>query len=114
MKLDKIYAGITTLLCLLIAYAFYSCATMSTKIMHTIGSFIFLMITGLGVFAAKFTEPKTTINIKTISIVFFIIGIILNMVSCIIKFSQPTYIITCGLFITIYILIAYSIERQKQ
>lgn len=114
MKLDKIYSGITILLCFLISYAFYSYAPLQAKMLHTIGSFIFLLITGLGLIATKFNEQRTTINIKTVSGVFFILGIILNIISSIFHFNLPAYIIIAGISLTVYFLIVYSIEKQRQ
>ena len=114
MKLNFILTIVTICICSLIAYAFYSYSPTETKMIYTVGSFIFLLISGVGLMALSFKQPKTTINIKTVSGIFFLLSFILNILSSILKFKEPTYIITFGLLFLVYVLISYSIVRQQQ
>ncbi|MEN9907599.1 MAG: hypothetical protein RLZZ540_740 [Bacteroidota bacterium] len=114
MKLNSITTIITFGICTLIAYAFYNYSPIETKTMLTIGSFLFLLVSGLGFLSVSFKQSRTTTNIKTISGIFFFIGLALSIVSSVFAFKEPTYIITLGLIFLVYILIAYSITNQQQ
>ena len=81
---------------------------------YTVGSFSFLLVSGIGLLALSFKQQRTTINVRTISFIFFLLGLILNIIASIFKFKAPNYIIIFGLLLLVYLLIAYSIAKQKQ
>ena len=114
MKLNFIFAIITISICLLIAYAFYNYSPTETKMMYTIGSFLFLLVSGIGLISLSFEQPRTTTNIKTVSGIFFFLGLTLNILGSVFSFKEPNYIIVVGLLFLMYVLIGYSIARQKQ
>lgn len=114
MKLNFILTIVTICICALIAYAFYSYSPTETKQIYTVGSFVFLLVSGVGLIALSFKQPRTTTNVKTVSGIFFLLGLTLNILSSVLKFKEPTYIITFGLLFLVYVLISYSIARQQQ
>lgn len=114
MKLNFILTVIIICICSLIAYAFYIYAPTENKMVFTIGSFSFLLVSGIGLLALSFKQPRTTINVKTISMLTFLIGLILNIIAAIFKFKEPNYIIIFGLLLLFYLLLIYSIAKQKQ
>lgn len=113
MKLNFILTIIATGICLLIAYAFYTYSPTDTKMMFSIGSFLFLLFSSIGFISLSFNQPRTTTNIKTISGIFFFLGLTLNIVGSMLDFRQATYVVTLGLLFMIYLLLSYSIARQK-
>ena len=82
--------------------------------LYTVGSFAFLLVSGIGLIPLSFKQPRTTINVKTLSGIFFLLGLILNILSSALKLKVPIYIITSGLLFLVYLLVSYSIARQKQ
>ena len=114
MKLNFILTIVTICICSLIAYAFYTYSPNDTKLIYTVGSFLFLVVSGVGLISRSFKQPRTTTNIKTVSGIFFFVGLTLNILGGVLKFKEPTYIITFGLLFLIYVLISYSIARQQQ
>ena len=114
MKLNLIQTIIAVLVSLLITYGLYSFHSGENQILLSAGSFIFLSITLVMFIGTTFEFPRTTINIRVVSGVFFIIGLISNLIFTFINFSVPSYIIINGLLILTFILIAYSIYKAKQ
>jgi len=62
----------------------------------------------------NFERSRTTTNIRVVSGIFFAVALISNLIFNFLSFSEPSYIITNGILLLIYILIAYSINRAKQ
>lgn len=63
---------------------------------------------------ASFELPPTTTNIRVVSGVFFVVALISNLIFTFINFSVPSYVITNGILLLVFILIAYSINKAKQ
>jgi len=114
MKLNPVTTIIAAGLSALLAFAFYSYSPSDSKVMLTVGSFIFLLITSVAFLSLSFQQPRTTTLIKTVSTIFFVLGFGLHITAGLLKFNQQNYIISVGLLSLVYLLIAYSIARQKQ
>ena len=114
MKLNPITTIIATGISALIAFAFYSYVAADNKTMLTVGVFAFLLFTSIGFLSLSLEQPRTTTLVKTISAIFFSLALVLHIVAAFLKFTQPTYIIFVGLLALVYLLITYSIARQKQ
>jgi hypothetical protein len=114
MKINLVQTVIAIALSLLIAFGLYSFHSSENKILLSAGSFIFLAVTLIITIGASFELPRTTTNVKVVSGIFFAIALIGNLIFTFISFSVPGYVITNGILLLVFILIAYSINRAKQ
>ena len=114
MKVHFVQAIIAIAVSLLIAYGLYSFHDSKNKILLSAGSLVFLAVTLILTIAVNFELPRTTTNIRVVSVIFFAIALISNLAFTFINFSVPSYVIINGIFLLVFILIAYSINKAKQ
>ena len=114
MKLNFITTIIAIAVSLLIAYGLYSFHDSENKILLSAGSFVFLAITLVFSIGTSFQLPRTTTNIRVVAGIFFAVALISNLIFTFIAFSVPSYVITNGILLLVFILIAYSINKAKQ
>ena len=114
MKVNYIPALIAVAISLLITYGMYSFHSGENKILISCGSGLVSAITLLMTIGVSFELPRTEINVRTVSGVFFVIGLIENIIFLFLNFSTPMYVITTGILMSVYILIAYQITMAKQ
>ena len=113
MKIKIVPALVSILLCALIAYGLFSIHKFDNQILLSVGGFIFCAATLFCAFGINFDLPRTTTNIRFLSIAFFFIALVNNLIFCFINFSVPLYIILNGILLLIFILITYSIAKTK-
>ena len=82
--------------------------------MLTAGSFVFFITTLVFLLGISFERPRTTTNIRTVSVVFFLMAFASNLIFSFFDFPVPVYVITTGLLLSIFILVAYAIIKAKQ
>jgi hypothetical protein len=114
MKLNFVQTIIAIAVSALIAYGFYHFHDTDNKILLSAGSFIFLSVTLVLSIGVNFEQSRTTANNRVVSVIFFVIALISNLIFSFFSFSEASYIITNGILLLIYILIAYSINKAKQ
>ena len=114
MKINFVLTLIAIAVSLLIAYGLYSFHDSENKILLSSGSFVFLATTLLMTIGVSFEQSRTTTNVRVVSGIFFTISLISNIIFSFFKFSTPSYVITNGILLLLFILIAYSINRVKQ
>jgi len=114
MKINFVQTIIAIAVSLLIAYGLYSFHDSENKILLSAGSFVFLAITLILTIGTSFELPRTTTNVRVISGIFFAVALISNLIFTFIAFSIPSYVITNGILLLVFILIAYSINKAKQ
>lgn len=114
MKINFAQTIIAIAVSALIAYGLYNFHDGENKILLSVGSFVFLSVTLALSIGVNFGQSRTTANIRVVSVIFFVIALISNIVFNFLSFSEPSYIITNGILLLIYILIAYSINKAKQ
>ena len=114
MKINFVQTIIAIAVSLLIAYGLYSFHDSENKILLSAGSFVFLAVTLIISIGVNFELPRTTTNVKVVSGIFFAIALISNLIFTFISFTVPSYVITNGILLLVFILIAYSINRAKQ
>ena len=114
MKINIVQTIIAISASILIAYGLYSFNESENKILLSLGSFVFLAITLVITIGVSFEQSRTTTNIRVVSGIFFAIALISNLIFNFLSFTEPSYIITNGILILIYILITYSINSAKQ
>jgi hypothetical protein len=114
MKINFVQSIIAIALSLLIAYGLYNFHNGENKMLLSVGCFVFLFATLLITIGASFELPRTTANVKVVSGIFFVIALISNLVFTFIIFTPPIYVITNGILLLVFILIAYSINKAGQ
>ena len=114
MKINFVRTIIAIAISLLISYGLYSFHDSENKILISAGSFVFLAVTLILTIGTSFELPRTTTNVRVVSGIFFAIALISNLVFTFINFSVPSYVITNGILLLVFVLIAYSINRAKQ
>lgn len=113
MKVKFVPALVAVLLSALIAYGLFSIHKFDNKILLSVGGFVFCAATLFFAFGVNFNLPRTTTNIRFLSITFFFIALVSNLIFCFINFYVPIYVILNGILVLIFILIAYSIAKAK-
>ena len=114
MKINFVQTIIAIAVSALIAYGLYHFHNGENQMLLSIGSFVFLSVTLALSISVNFEQPRTTTNIRVVSGIFFAVALISNLIFNFLSFSEPSYVITNGILILIYVLIAYSINRAKQ
>ncbi len=114
MKINFVQTSIAIVGSLLIAYGFYSFHDSENKLLLSLGSFVFLAITLVITIGVNYEQSRTTTNVRVVSGIFFIVALASSLIFSFLKFSTPTYIITNGILLLIFILIVYSINKAKQ
>jgi len=114
MKVNFIKSVIAIAVSGLIAYGFYSFHNSENKLLLSVGSFAFLTLTLLLTIGISFDFPRTSTNVRTVSVIFFLVALTSNFIFSFFSFSVPLYIIANGILILLYTLITYSIAKAKQ
>ena len=114
IKINFVPTIIALAMSLLIAYGLYSFNGSENKILLSAGSFVFLAVTLVMAMGTSFEFPRTTTNIRAVAGIFFAVAFISNLIFTFVAFSVPSYVITNGILLLVFILIAYSINRAKQ
>lgn len=114
MKLNFVQTIIAIAVSLLIAYGLYSFHESENKILLSLGSFIFLATTLVITIGVNFEQSRSTTNVRVVSGIFFAIALASNLIFSFLKFSTPSYVITNGILLLIFVLIVYSINKAKQ
>ena len=114
MKINFVQTIIAIAVSLLIAYGLYSFHDSENKILLSVGSFVFLATTLILTIGTSFELPRTTTNVRVVSGIFFAVGLVSNLIFTFVAFSVSSYVITNGLLLLVFILIAYSINKAKQ
>lgn len=114
MKFNFIQTFIAIVISLLISYGLYSFNDGENKLLLTLGSFAFLAITLISIIGVDYKYSRRTTNIRVVSIIFFVIALISNLIFSFLNFNVPSYIIINGVLFMLFILILYSINKVKQ
>ena len=114
MKLNFVNIFIALLLSTLLSYGLFSFNKSENDILLTLGGFLCFLLTLVISMGVDFQKQRTTTNIRVISIVFFLITLVSNLIFANFVFNVPLYIIINGVLILIYIFIAKSIYTSEQ
>lgn len=98
---------------LLISYGFYSYNHSGQNILLSIGGFVFLASTLILATGTNFELPRTTTNVRVVSGIFFVVGLISNLIFTFVSFAVPLYVITNGTLMLVFILIVNSINKAR-
>ena len=114
MKIDFVKSIISIAISGLIAYGFYVFHNQENKDILALGSFVFLSVTLLFTLGIRFNLSRTSSLIKTVSILFFTVALISNLIFHFVNFKNESYIIVNGILLLAYVLIIYSISKLRQ
>lgn len=115
MKANIVLIIVSLVVSTLVTYALYSLASAEdTKMLLTIGSGLCFWLTLSASMGIVFENKRAGVNVKVLSVVFFILFLISNLIFTFITFSTSAYIITNGLLLVLWFLFAYSIVKSKQ
>ena len=113
MKINFVMLLIALAIAALIAFGFYSGNKEEPYVwLITIVSGIMGFVTLSGILAVGFDVRGSTGNVRVVSILFFIAGLVSNLVFTFVAMTPPPYIIINGILFLLYILIAYGIVRS--
>ena len=115
MKPNIVLIIVSLVISVLIAYTLYILSSVDdTKNLLAIGSGLCLLLTLSAIMGISFENTRAGVNVKVLSVVFFIIFLISNLIFTFITFSTSAYVITNGLLLVLWFLFAYSIAKSKQ
>lgn len=114
MKIKVIPSVIALAMSALIAYGFYYFCKSDNQTLLSVGSGVMSFCMLLTAFGLSFQNPRASANIKVVSIVFFILALISNLIFAFVQFYSPAYIITNGLILLVWLLVAYAVGKAKQ
>jgi O-antigen/teichoic acid export membrane protein len=116
MKVNFVMLLIALAVAVLIAFGFYSGNKGEPYVwLITIASGGFGFVTLSGVMAVRFNARGSTGNVVAISIVFFVISLISNIIFSFLTLKLTPYVIINGILFLIYILIGYgTIKALKE
>lgn len=114
MKVNFVQTTIAIAISGLISCGFYNFHNSENKLFLNIGGFIFLLITLAVSIGINFELSRTTTNIRVVSGIFFTNALISHLIFTFFGFTEPSYLITNGILLLIYVLIVDSIYISKQ
>jgi hypothetical protein len=113
MKINPFFLLITLMLAALVSYASFVYCQNNFKLLFTIigGAATFLYL--LFLFAINFDNTRTSINIKTLSVLFMSINVGLLIYFAGVDCTESSFVILYSLILLIYSSIVYSIANVK-
>jgi hypothetical protein len=115
MKIDVVMLLIALAIAALIAFGFYSGNSGEPYVwLITLASGGLSFVTLSGIIAVGFNVPGGAGNVKIISVLFFIIFLVSNIIFSFVSFSLAPYIIINGISFLLYVLIGYGIIKALQ
>jgi hypothetical protein len=94
-----------------LAYGLFEFAAESTRTIISAGGGLFMFFTLSCLIAVQFQSDRTTVNLRTVSGIFFVIALLSHLFFAFLFFSLPFYVITEGILLMIYLLIVYSVQK---
>ena len=114
MKLNFVQAIIALAISTLISYGFYIFNESENNIIFSLGSFVIFSTSLIFFLGTDFELPRTTTNVRVVSVIYFIVAMISSLIFTFINFTVPSFVITNAIMLLVYILIIFSIYKAKQ
>jgi hypothetical protein len=117
MRINIITLIIAFAIAALAGYGFYVAngAIADIPLANALGGGIVLFVTLAGAVAVGTKDGSgSTMNIRLLSSIFFVVMLVEQLIFCFVPFSMPPYIIITGILLLVYILIAYGIGKAMQ
>ncbi|MGZ5198827.1 MAG: hypothetical protein ACXWC4_03575 [Telluria sp.] len=109
MKIHPLNCLIAVLLGALLTYGIAAIDSNTMKATVAVGCFLFLVTTLAGGVGITFERSRAGANVRIVSMVFFVLGLFLNLFFAMFAPYQTSYIITSGVLFLVYVLIAQAI-----
>lgn len=113
MKIHAVKMLIAAAVCALLTYGLMSIDANSIKGTLGIGAFISMASTLALAIGVSFDRARTGANVRVVAVLFFIGALCLNTFFAFSGLSQISYIITCGIFFLLFVLIATALFEAK-
>jgi len=114
MKIHPLNCLIAVMLGALLTYGIVAIDANTMKGTTGIGAFVFLSCTLTSALGITFEQVRTGINVRIVSLVFFAVALVTNLVFALLALSNTSYVITCGVLFLLYVMIAQMIFSAKQ
>ena len=95
----------------LISFGFYSMDIESNKLLIAIGGFLFFAITLACTIGIQFETAGVSTNVRVLSSIFFVVGLVSHVVFSFFSSSVPLYVIVNGIVILVYALIVNGLIK---
>ena len=114
-KINVVPVVLAFVLSALAAYAFYAYADCKEQaLVLAVGSFIMLMGTLFGLMGFSYEHKRNLTMIRVVSLVFFLISLVSNIIFSSVGFAVPAYVIVNGFIVLICFMTAYFIARSAE
>lgn len=114
MKIDIFKSLIAAIAGILIAYGFYTFCHSDYRQLLVYTCFAEMLLTGIVTTGVKFELSRTNTLVKVVSLLYFFVFLITNIIFSFLPFTRPVYIIINGLIFLSGMLIIYSLLTAKQ
>lgn len=114
MKINNFLVVMSTVMSALLAYGFFSYSSSENQLILTLGSFVCFTTTLIMAVGLNFDTDRGTTNIRALSLFFFIVFLVLNIVSAFFDISKPVYIISSGVVLSVFLMSFYGIKRATE
>ena len=98
----------------LIAFGFGSLCKDDNKTLIYIGSGLMSLCMLFTAFGLSLPSERATANVRVLTIVFFVLALISNLIFAFVPLSSNVYIIANGLLLLIWLLVVFSIGKANQ
>ena len=113
MKIKVIPLIIVLGISAILSYGIFSfCTSENATIMAIIGG-LMSFLTLAATFGITINRQGKSVNIKVVSLIFFVLGLISNLIFAYVHCKIPTYIIVNGLIMLIWLLIVYGLSKAE-
>jgi hypothetical protein len=109
MKIHAVNSLIAIAICALLVYGIVSADANLIKMATGFGAFISLASTLVLAIGVSFDNGRTGTNMRTLAFSFFVAALAMHGLFAFAGFSQATYVITCGVFVLVYVLLANAL-----
>jgi len=114
MKVNTILLLIACAISLLLGYwVFTVIKGADNDAIMGIGSCVCFLATLIPAIGLRHEEKRLSVNLRVLSILFFVIVLIMQFVFANTKVSTNTYVITSGLVLLIYLAAFYALSKSK-
>lgn len=113
MKINFFNLAIAITISGLITYGLFNIDANATNTLMIVGCFMGLSITSTFVIGITSELPRTAVNLKVTGGVFFLIMILLNVIFFVTNFSNASYIVSSGITLLIFALVARTMFTAK-
>ena len=114
MKIQPTSLIITLGISVLIAYGLYVFSENENKVLIGVGSAIISLTTLVAALGVSYNDGRVGANIRIVGMLFFSLGITSNIVFSTLHFPRPAYIVTNGILLLLFLLIANFIRKTKE